>query len=73
MAADKDRNWVFAQNWVEQMREDMENVHLESLSFHCNIRCDGIVQTLLVYLSSNGIRADKNKSRRVNIYKDLTR
>ena len=67
----RDGEWAFAQNWVEQTRRDMEDAHLHSLSYYCNIR--DIVKHVLGYLHDRHYYDHMYLYRMREMDKDLTR
>lgn len=67
----RDGEWAFAQNWVEQTRNDMDNAGVYSLSYYCNT--EDMVKHVLDYLRDRQYHGHQYWRRRLEMDKYLTR
>lgn len=67
----RDGEWAFAQNWVEQTRNDMKDANVHSLSYYCNMA--DMVRHVLDYLHDRQYHEHLYWRRRLEMEKYLTR
>lgn len=67
----RDGEWAFAQNWVEQTRNDMDNAGVHSLSYYCDM--PDMVKHVLDYLRDRQYHERLYWRRRLEMDKYLTR
>lgn len=67
----RDGEWAFAQNWVEQTRNDMDNAGVHNLSYYCDMA--DMVRHVLDYLHVRRYHGHLYSRRRLEMDKYLTR